>query len=44
MEYDTDWDLAVVGSGGAAMAAAITASRAGRSVVLFERGSWAGPA
>lgn len=42
MEYDTDWDLAVVGSGGAAMAAAITASRAGRSVVLFERGSLGG--
>ncbi|MCG2803363.1 MAG: FAD-dependent oxidoreductase, partial [Cellulomonas sp.] len=42
MEYGTDWDLAVVGSGGAAMAAAITASRAGRSVVLVERGDLGG--
>ena len=35
-EYDVD--LAVVGSGGAAMSAAIAASLAGRSVVLVERG------
>nr|WP_299039636.1 mercury(II) reductase [uncultured Pseudokineococcus sp.] len=31
-------DLAVIGSGGAAMSAAIAASQAGRSVVLVERG------
>ncbi|MCG2799254.1 MAG: mercury(II) reductase [Cellulomonas sp.] len=42
MDYGTDWDLAVVGPGGAAMAAAITASRAGRSVVLVERGDLGG--
>ncbi|MCL3862999.1 mercury(II) reductase [Actinotalea sp. K2] len=38
MNDDSDVDLAVVGSGGAAMAAAITARQAGRSVVLIERG------
>lgn len=38
MDHGTQVDLAVVGSGGAAMAAAIAASRAGRSVVLVERG------
>ncbi|NMR21220.1 mercury(II) reductase [Cellulomonas fimi] len=38
MGEDYDVDLAVVGSGGAAMSAAITASQAGRSVVLIERG------
>jgi len=37
-----DVDLAVVGSGGAAMAAAITARQAGKSVVLIERGSLGG--
>ena len=35
-------DLAVVGSGGAAMSAAIAARRAGRSVVLIERGMLGG--
>ncbi|OIQ75393.1 mercuric reductase [mine drainage metagenome] len=35
-------DLAVVGSGGAAMAAAIDASRAGRSAAVVERGSRGG--
>lgn len=35
-------DLAVVGSGGAAMSAAIAASRAGRTVVLVERGTLGG--
>lgn len=38
MDDDSGVDLAVVGSGGAAMAAAITARQAGRSVVLIERG------
>jgi mercuric reductase len=38
MVEDDDVDLAVVGSGGAAMSAAIAASLAGRSVVLIERG------
>ncbi|MHA7278054.1 mercury(II) reductase [Arthrobacter sp. Hz1] len=33
-----DFDLAVVGSGGAAMAAAITARQSGKTVVLVERG------
>lgn len=37
MSEDYDVDLAVVGSGGAAMAAAIAAAQAGRSVVLVER-------
>ncbi|KGN41640.1 mercuric reductase [Knoellia aerolata DSM 18566] len=39
-EYDVD--LAVIGSGGAAMAAGITARKAGRSVVLIERGTLGG--
>lgn len=38
MGEDYDVDLAVVGSGGAAMAAAIAASQAGKSVLLIERG------
>ncbi|NCT89506.1 mercury(II) reductase [Cellulomonas sp. APG4] len=38
MSAGHDVDLAVVGSGGAAMAAAITARQAGHSVVLIERG------
>ena len=42
MDHGTPVDLAVVGSGGAAMAAAIAASRAGRSVVLVERGTLGG--
>src|SRR5699024_11179146 len=33
-----DIDLAVIGSGGAAMSAAIAASQAGKGVVLIERG------
>ncbi|CAN5879931.1 mercury(II) reductase [soil metagenome] len=37
-----DVDLAVVGSGGAAMAAAITARQAGKGVVLIERGTLGG--
>ncbi len=37
-----DVDLAVVGSGGAAMSAAIAASQAGRTVVLIERGTLGG--
>ena len=37
-----DVDLAVVGSGGAAMAAGIVARKAGRSVVLIERGEIGG--
>lgn len=38
MGEDYDIELAVIGSGGAAMSAAIAASLAGRSVVLIERG------
>ncbi|PZF88377.1 mercury(II) reductase [Micromonospora deserti] len=38
MDQDCDVDLAVVGSGGAAMAAGIAARQAGASVVLIERG------
>jgi thioredoxin reductase len=38
MGEDYDVDLAVIGSGGAAMSAAIAASQAGKSVVLIERG------
>jgi len=37
-DEDYDVDLAVIGSGGAAMSAAIATSLAGRSVVLIERG------
>lgn len=42
MDHGAEMDLAVVGSGGAAMAAAIAACRAGRSVVLIERGTLGG--
>lgn len=42
MGQDVDVDLAVVGSGGAAMAAAIAARRAGSSVVLIERATLGG--
>lgn len=35
-------DLAIIGSGGAAFAAAIQASRLGRSVVMIERGTFGG--
>lgn len=42
MGEDYEVDLAVVGSGGAAMSAAITARLAGRSVVLVERGTVGG--
>lgn len=38
MGEDYNVDLAVIGSGGAAMSAAIAARQAGRSVVLIERG------
>src|SRR5690625_632668 len=42
MGEDYDIDLAVIGSGGAAMSAAIAASQAGKSVVLIERGVLSG--
>ena len=42
MGEDYEVDLAVVGSGGAAMPAAIAASRAGRSVMLIQRGTLVG--
>ncbi len=38
MGEDYDVDLAVIGSGGAAMSAAIAASQTGKSMVLIERG------
>lgn len=38
----TAFDLAVIGSGGAAMAAAIAARQAGKSVVLIEQGTLGG--
>ena len=40
LEYDVD--LAVIGSGGAAMAAGITARKAGANVALVERGALGG--
>nr|WP_026533756.1 mercury(II) reductase [Arthrobacter sp. H14] len=42
MNTEYEFDLAVVGSGGAAMAAAISARQAGKSVVLIERGALGG--
>ncbi|TQN43121.1 mercuric reductase [Blastococcus colisei] len=42
MAIDQDVDLAVIGSGGAAMAAAIAARQAGAQVVLVERGTLGG--
>ena len=42
MEPGFEFDLAVVGSGGAAMAAAITARQAGRTVLVIERGTIGG--
>ena len=42
MPESFDVDLAVIGSGGAAMAAGITARKAGASVVLIERGALGG--
>lgn len=39
---DVDFDLAVIGSGGAAMSAGITAARAGKRVVLIERSTVGG--
>ena len=42
MEPGFEFDLAVVGSGGAAMAAAITARQAGRTVLMIERGTIGG--
>ncbi len=42
MNEDYDADLAVIGSGGAAMAAGIAASKAGARVTLIERGALGG--
>lgn len=42
MDNADEFDLAVVGSGGAAMAAAISARQAGGSVVMIERGALGG--
>ncbi len=42
MDDNYDVDLAVIGSGGAAMSAAIAARQAGASVVLIERGTLGG--
>lgn len=42
MDEDYDVDLAVIGSGGAAMSAAIAARQAGASVVLIERATLGG--
>lgn len=42
MEPGCEFDLAVVGSGGAAMAAAITARQAGRTVLVIEHGTIGG--
>ena len=42
MEPGFEFDLAVVGSGGAAMAAAITARQAGRTVLVIEHGTIGG--
>ncbi|GAB3325718.1 mercury(II) reductase [Geodermatophilus aquaeductus] len=42
MDEDYDVDLAVIGSGGAAMSAAIAARQAGASVLLIERGTLGG--
>lgn len=42
MGEETAWDLVVVGSGGAAMAAGIEARGRGRSVVLVEHGALGG--
>ena len=42
MSADYDVDLAVIGSGGAAMAAGIAARKAGAEVVLIERGALGG--
>ena len=42
MVDDYDVDLAVLGSGGAAMSAAIAARQAGATVVLIERGTLGG--
>ncbi len=39
---NVEFDLAVIGSGGAAMSAGITAARAGRRVVLIERSTLGG--
>lgn len=42
MSAEYDVDLAVIGSGGAAMAAGIAARKAGAEVVLIERGALGG--
>lgn len=39
---DADWDLAIIGSGSAAFAAAIKASEAGARVVMIEKGTVGG--
>lgn len=40
--WDAEHDIVVVGSGGAAFAAAITAKALGNDVVLFEKGAYVG--
>lgn len=42
MERNLEFDLVVVGSGGAGMAAAIEARRAGSTVLVVERGTIGG--
>jgi len=42
LEAAVRYDLAIIGSGGAAFAAAITARDAGASVVMIERGTTGG--
>ncbi len=42
MRQDYEVELAVIGSGSAAMSAAITARQAGHTVVLIERGTLGG--
>lgn len=42
MDTDYEFDLAVIGSGGAGMAAGIAASQAGKRVVLLEQGTLGG--
>ena len=41
-EWDAEYDVVVVGSGGAAFAAAVTAHQLGSEVVMFEKGAYAG--
>lgn len=42
LEFGMRYDLAIIGSGGAAFAAAIAATNKGRSVVMIERGTLGG--